>query len=281
MRYDRRARIVYTQRVIVSPNAGIEADGVLTMQQRLRVLLASRHIRDLGETRSGSQTYRKLSSVSGRMSCEYLVDAVSFRPAQLDCVTAAGGGGRRVHDVVTYRILPSTAANERLFDLRAAYPNARVEQDPNGIPGRAGHNLADITQPARYPWTIRDPRLKATDDAALRAVKKLEIVANRAVISCLARHGAWQANGNTRDPTGTVSAICKHRQDNSVALARSPAGRELERRIGVAARAAWKCISAGTRGKARLDHEAKHALELRCARKTRDPVAGGLEVTAR
>jgi hypothetical protein len=280
MRYDRRRATVYTQRVIVSPNAGVESEGVLTMQQRLRGLLASRQIRDLGETTRGGRRYRRLSSVSGRMTCEYLVDAVSFRPAHLDCLTAAGGGGRRIHDVVTYRIVPSTAANERLFDLRAAYPTARIEHDPNGIPGRAGHDLADITQPARYPWTITDPRLQGTSDAALRAVKRLEIVANRAVISCLARHGAWQPNGTTRDPTGTVSAICKHRGDDSLALARSPAGRELERRIGVAASAAWKCISAGTRGKPRLDSQAKRALERRCARKTRDPVAGGLEVTA-
>jgi hypothetical protein len=193
-------------------------------------------------------------------------------------VTEAGGGGQRVHDVVTYRILPSTAANERLLDLRAAYPKARVEHDPNGVPGRAGHDLADITQPARYPWTIDPFRLQSTDDATLRRVRTLEITANRAVISCLARHGAWRANGNTRDPTGTVSAICRHRQDDSIALWRSPAGRELQRRLGVAAAAAWECIRIGTHHTPPLDRQAKHALYLRCARETRDPVAGGLEV---
>jgi hypothetical protein len=279
MRYDRRRHVVFTQRVIVSPNATTETEGVLTMQQRVRALLASRHIRDLGETTSGGRTYRKLSSVNGRMTCEYLVDAVSFRPARLDCITAAGGGGLRVHDVVTYRVVPSTAANERLLDLRAAYPNARVEQDPNGIPGRAGHDLADVTQPARYPWTIHDPRLQRTDDAALRAVRKLEIAATRAEIACLARHGSHNINGNFGgDPTGTISSICRYRQDDAIALYRSPAGRELERRLGVAAAAAWECIRVGTQHKPRLDAEAKRALERRCARTTRDPVAGGLEI---
>jgi hypothetical protein len=33
-----------------------------------------------------------------------------------------------------------------------------------------------------------------------------------------------QANGTTRDPTGTVSPICRYRQDDSIAPLRSPAG---------------------------------------------------------
>lgn len=64
-------------------------------------------------------------------------------------------------------------------------------------------------------------------------------------------------------------------------MARSPAGREFVRRLGIAAAAAWDCTREGTRGKLRLGQDAKHALERRCARETRDPIAGGLEVPGR
>jgi hypothetical protein len=278
MRYDRKAGVVYTQRVIVSPHAALTSEALDTLgdQQRLRRLLGSGRMHDEGTVRRDGRDYRRLSYAFGYTTCEYLVEPDSFRPARLDCLTRAGGGGVRVHDVATYRVAASTAANASMLDLRAAYPGARVEHDPAGIPGRAGHDLADVTQPAHYTWIGSDPILQRTDDAALRAFPSLRKRAFKAEIDCLVRHGVPFAHGGYSDPIGTVTAICGHLQDDAMALMRTPAAIEFTRRFIIAVNAAHACIRRSLHG-ARLGTPAGNAVERRCARTTSDPIAGGFE----
>jgi hypothetical protein len=282
MRYDRKAGVVYTQRVIVSPHAVLTPDARQDLgdQQRLRSLLGSGHMHDDGTITRDGREYRRLAYSFGNTSCAYLVDAHSFRPARLDCLTRAGGGGDRTHDVVTYRLVPSTSGNARMFDLRAAYPAAGVEHDPAGIPGRAGNDLADVTQPSRYSWLGSDPILQRTDDAALRAFSKLRARAVKNEINCLVRHGVPFAHGGYDDPIGTVTAICEHLQDDAEALEQMPAAVEFMRRNTIAVDAYAACMRKSLHGK-REGTAAGNAIARRCASTTRDPIAGGFDAPAR
>jgi hypothetical protein len=203
---------------------------------------------------------------------------VTFRPEQLDCLAPARNGSQRVHDIVTYRLVPAGAVADRQLDLRAAYPGAQVRQDPAGIPGRAGRNLSDITQPLRYPWTVTDPLLRQTSDAAIRAARRDEQRASSAETACLTSHGVPFADGGYSDPGGTVIEICQHLQDDAEAVQRSPAWTALARRQNVAVQAAWRCITRGMRVVPGPRGAARQALYKRCADRTRDPVAGGLAV---
>ncbi|HEY1478761.1 MAG TPA: hypothetical protein VGF46_01965 [Gaiellales bacterium] len=275
MRYVRSQDAVYTQRVIVSPNAAVDATAEQSIQGaigQIRRLLGSGHMRTGGDLERGGRRYRRLSYRYGSTSCDYLVDESSFRPAQLDCTTSSAGGGGSSRDVATFRVVPATAG-ARLLDLRAAYPDARVAQDPAGIPGRAGDRLADVTQPTRYVSAASDPVLRATTDAALRAVKQIEARARRAQTGCLVHHGVPQSHGGYDDPIGTVIAICQHLQDDFIAITRTAAGDELRRRNLAAITAAQACV--------RKAAHATDAIRRRCAIATRDPIAGGQLVPAK
>ena len=231
MRYVRSKNVILIQRVIVSPNAASERVGLLTFGVSVRDTLARAHLRDLGDTVRDHRRLRHLRFVEHSQTCDYLVDPETFRPSVLDC-RYVGRDGTTTRETIRVRFLSSSVVGLRVFDLRTAYPQARVRQDPRGIPGQAGRDLSEIAQPIVYPWRVDDPVLRRTDDAALRAQVLAQTAATDRVNRCYWSHG--ESPGTIGDELHeqllVVAAICRHFVDDAAAIAQTPAGVELARR---------------------------------------------------
>jgi hypothetical protein len=230
MRFDAAANTIYTQRVIESTGAFSETINL----PAVRRLLAIPRSRDLGvETLAGRQVrHLELPPAPGSpdTTCEYFADAVTFLPVRMQCSDAG-----RTTAVTTYAFLADDAADRAQFALTSIHPSAAVKQDPNGIPGAAGDDLAAVTASGVIDVTAGKELLQQTSEDAMRSARELEASLGREWLGCYADHGAYSvtnANGETspHDPTGTVGAICQHYGDSANAVRATPAGAALRAR---------------------------------------------------
>jgi hypothetical protein len=233
MRFDAALNTVYTQRVIESTGAFSETENVPDLQRQL----ANPRIRDLGdETLSGRELrHLELPGAQGTSdgTCEYYADASTLLPARMACSRAG-----RPTFVTTYEFVADDAANRANFALTAIHPGAAVKQDPNGIPGAAGDDLAAVAASGVIDVTAGKTILQQTGEAAMRAARELEASLSHQWNACYTTHGAaieTNAYGEStfHDPTGTVSAICQHFGDSEDAVRATPAGATLrDRELG-------------------------------------------------
>jgi len=245
MRFDAVTDTVYTQRVIEARGAFSEDVNV----PHVAGLLARPGIRDLGIEELAGQRVRRLQLPGAQgaadSSCDYDVDAVTFLPARLACTQDGHSTG-----VTTYAVVPDTPANHAQLSLVAAHPHATVAQDPNGIPGKAGTALADVTAPGIVDVTAGKAYLQQTTEDAMRRARLLEVALNSDLEGCFLAHGARRmpltlGQGYTfDDPTGTVGAICQHFGDSGNAVRATPAGSALTAREVAQAEDVAACIEA-------------------------------------
>jgi hypothetical protein len=152
--------------------------------------------------------------------------------------------------VTTYAIVPDTAAGRAQFSLAVAHPGAAIEQDPSGIPGTAGNDLADVTAPGIVDVTAGKPYLQETTEDAMRQAQALEVPLNGHLEACFVAHGSYRVQDSPggeysfHDPTGTIGAICQHFGDSGSAVRATPAGAELIAREIAQAKDVNACIDA-------------------------------------
>jgi hypothetical protein len=230
MRFDAAANTVYTQRVIESTGAFSETENVPDLQRQL----ANPRIRDLGVETLAGQQVRHLelpgAAGTGDGTCEYYADASTLLPVRNACSRAG-----RPTFATSYEFVADDAANRANFTLTAIHPGAAVKQDPNGIPGAAGDDLAAVTASGVIDVTAGKAILQQTGLTALRAARELEASLSHQLVTCFTTHGAdvvTNAYGEStfHDPTGTVSAICGHFGDSENAVRATPAGEALHDR---------------------------------------------------
>ena len=238
MRYDAQANTIYTQRVIEVKGAFSETVNLLDVRRSL----ALPGSRDLGEVvRDGRREHAIALPAEAGSACTYYVEEASYLPVQLDC--SLNGRATATTD---YAFLPDTAASRTHLSLSDAHPNAAVKPDPNGIPGKAGDDLAAVTAPGVIDITAGKPLLGQTTEDAMRSARTLEVSLNADFEQCFAAHGAYRVpipEGFTvHDPTGTVGAICQHFGDSADAVRATPAGQALTARELAQAKAINSCI---------------------------------------
>ena len=230
MRFDAAVNTVYTQRVIESTGAFSETENVPDLQRQL----ANPRIRDRGvETLAGQQVrHLELPGAQGTSdgTCEYYADASTLLPVRMACSLAG-----RPTFVTTYEVVADDAANRANFALTAIHPGAAVKQDPNGIPGKAGDDLAAVTASGVIDVTAGKAILQQTGEPAMSAARELEAALGQQLVSCMTTHGAYvvtntYGESTFHDPTGTVSAICGHFGDSENAVRATPAGAALHDR---------------------------------------------------
>jgi hypothetical protein len=237
MRYDAQANTIYTQRVIEAKGAFSETVNLLDVRRSL----ALPGSRDLGEVvRDGRREHAIALPAEEGSACTYYVEEASYLPVQLDCSL----NGRTT--TTDYAFLPDTATSRTHLSLSDAHPDAEVKPDPNGIPGKAGDDLAAVTATGVIDITAGKPLLSQTTDDAMRSARTLELSLNSDFEECFAAHGAYRvpiAEGFTvHDPTGTVGAICQHFGDSANAVRATPAGQALTARELAQAKAINSCI---------------------------------------
>ena len=230
MRFDAAVNTVYTQRVIESTGAFSETENVPDLQRQL----ANPRIRDRGvETLAGQQVrHLELPGAQGTSdgTCEYYADASTLLPVRMACSLAG-----RPTFVTTYEVVADDAANRANFALTAIHPGAAVKQDPNGIPGKAGDDLAAVTASGVIDVTSGKAILQQTGEPAMRAARELEAALGQQLVSCMTTHGAYVVTNTYgeltfHDPTGTVSAICGHFGDSEQRRPGDPTGAALHDR---------------------------------------------------
>lgn len=232
MRYVPGADTIYTQRVIEAVGRTSELGG----GPDIRGLLQQPQARDRGIVDRGGQALYEIELPGAQgtpgSSCSYLVDPATFVPVRLDC----SNGGHQTFST-RWEIVADTPENRANFSLTTAHPDATLRQDPNGIPGRAGTDLAAVKHDGIEDATSGRDDLQRTDEPAMRAARVTEIAVNARFTACLDEHagprvpiadepGAFTWN----DPTGTVGAICQHHETGRNAIENTPAGAALQAR---------------------------------------------------
>ncbi|MDX6564224.1 MAG: hypothetical protein QOD65_4038 [Gaiellales bacterium] len=282
MRFDTQSNTIFTQRVIEAVGAFSETINLPDLHR----WLALPGIRDRGVVEDGARRLRRLDLPGAQGTpetfCSYYADAESFLPVRLDCSRDAREAPampvRARAGVTDYAFLPDTPANRAHFSLLDAHPGAAMEQDPMGIPGKAGDDLSAVTSAGIEDATAGRDDLQRTDQVAMRRARELEVELNRAAEACFPAHGAERVplentgEGFTfHDPSGTVGAICEHFMDGRNAVGATPAGSALQDREVARAKDIHGCIEARHPSAAE-----RTAVTRDCASRSRDPFLDSL-----
>ena len=160
--------------------------------------------------------------------------------------------GRTTFVTTTYEFVADDAANRANFALTAIHPGAAVKQDPNGIPGAAGDDLAAVTAAGVIDVTAGKAILQETDEPAMRAARELEAALGHEGIACFTTHGAAHRDECLRRVH--VPRPDRHRRRDLRALLRQ---RERRARHARRQRAARSRAGAGT-GRSHACVETRH-----------------------